>query len=144
MILRRKIFLQNRASYKITAATLFLSLVLVIIPSIAQQASFRNAPPSAAGDKNPYAGSASATAAGKQSYARNCAQCHGANRQGMGPAPALDTPAVRNAKPGEVFWFITTGKLSSGMPSWSQLSNRERWQLVTFLDSQPGVKAAAK
>jgi hypothetical protein len=30
------------------------------------------------------------------------------------------------------------------MPSWSQLSNRERWQIVTFLDSQPGVKAAAK
>jgi mono/diheme cytochrome c family protein len=144
MILRRRIFLQNRASYKITAATLFLSLVLVIIPALAQQASFRNAPPSAAGDKNPYSGSASAIAAGKQSYAKNCAQCHGANRQGMGPAPALDTPSVRNAKPGEVFWFITTGKLSSGMPSWSQLSNRERWQIVTFLDSPPSVKTVAK
>lgn len=136
--------MQNRALCKITAATLFLSLVLVIIPSFAQQTSFRNAPASAAGNKNPYAESASATAAGKQSYAKNCAQCHGANLQGMGPAPALDTASVRNAKPGELFWFISTGKLSSGMPSWSNLSQKERWQIVTFLDSRPGVKAAAK
>lgn len=136
--------MQNRAWYWITSATLFLSTFLFILPLIAQQATFRNAPPAAAADKNPYAGSASAAAAGKQLYAKNCAQCHGANGQGMGPAPALDTPSVRNAKPGELFWFITTGKMSSGMPSWSQLSKPQRWQIVTFLDSHPGTKTAAK
>ena len=137
--------MQNRASSWILSATLFLLTVLFILPSIAQQATFRNAPASAAADKNPYAGSASAAAAaGKQLYAKDCAQCHGANLQGMGPAPALDTPSVRSAKPGELLWFITTGKLSSGMPSWANLSVKERWQIVTFLDSRPATKTATK
>lgn len=136
--------MRNWASCWLTSAILFLSVVLLIIPSIAQQTTFRNAPASTASDKNPYAGSASAAAAGKDLYAKNCAQCHGNKRQGMGPAPALDSSSVRNAKPGEVFWFITTGKLSSGMPSWSQLSFKERWQIVTFLQSRPGGAAATK
>jgi mono/diheme cytochrome c family protein len=108
------------------------------------QSTFRNAPASAAADKNPYAGTPAAAAAGKKLYAQNCAQCHGNNLQGMGPAPALDTASVRNARPGELLWFITTGKLSSGMPSWSQLSKQQRWQIVTFLDSPSGAKTASK
>ena len=94
--------------------------------------------------KNPYQGNPAATATGKKLYAQNCAQCHGAKLQGMGPAPALDSAKVREAKPGEVFWFITTGKLESGMPSWSGLPKTQRWQIVTFLQSQPTEKAAAK
>lgn len=118
--------------------------ILALPLAVFAQSTFRNAPASTAADKNPYSGSSSAAAAGKQLYAKNCAQCHGANRQGMGPAPALDTQSVRNAKPGEVFWFITTGKLSSGMPSWSNLSKQQRWQIVTFVQSGPGTKAATK
>jgi mono/diheme cytochrome c family protein len=94
--------------------------------------------------KNPYTGSAAAAIAGKKVYAQNCAQCHGNNLQGMGPAPALDTPEVRHAKAGELFWFISTGKLTSGMPSWSNLPKQQRWQLVTFLESLGNEKAAAK
>lgn len=86
--------------------------------------------------KNPYAGSASAAAAGKKLYSSNCAQCHGNNRQGMGPAPALDSQEVRAAKPGELFWFITNGKPSSGMPAWPTLSKQQKWQIVTFLQSK--------
>ena len=126
----------------------FLPVIVVtigILPIVMlAQSTFRNAPPSAAGDKNPYAGNATAAAAGKKLYAQDCAQCHGNNLQGMGPAPALDTASVRKAKPGELFWFITTGKLSSGMPSWSQLSKQQRWQLVTFLESAPAAKSASK
>jgi hypothetical protein len=62
----------------------------------------------------------------------------------MGPAPALDTAAVHNAKPGELYRFISTGKLESGMPSWSNLPKQQRWQIVTFLQSQANQKAAAK
>jgi mono/diheme cytochrome c family protein len=94
--------------------------------------------------KNPYTGSATAAIAGKKVYAQNCAQCHGNNLQGMGPAPSLDTPEVRHAKAGELFWFISTGKLTSGMPSWSNLPKQQRWQLVTFLESLGNEKAAAK
>ena len=126
-------------------AVLILPLALfLIIPSVAQQPTFRNAPPSAASDKNPYTGNAAASAAGKKLYAQDCAQCHGNNLQGMGPAPALDTASVHNAKPGELFWFITTGKLSSGMPSWTNLTKQQRWQIVTLLQSHGGDKTAAK
>ncbi len=109
----------------------------------AQSSSFRNAPPSAATTKNPYP-STSAAAAGKKLYAQNCAQCHGANLRGMGPAPALDSTSVRSAKPGELFWFITKGKLESGMPSWANLPQPERWQIITFLQSPGSTKTAAK
>ncbi len=131
----------------IPSAWLLISTILIlfgIATAVAQQPAFRNAPASAATDKNPYAGSASAAAAGKKLYAQNCAQCHGNNLQGLGPAPALDTPSVRKAKSGELFWFITTGKLSSGMPSWSSLPKAQRWQIVTFLESRPAVKTATK
>jgi mono/diheme cytochrome c family protein len=94
--------------------------------------------------RNPYAGSVTAAAGGKKLYAQDCAQCHGNDLQGMGPAPALDTPAVRKAKAGEMFWFISTGKLASGMPSWSNLPTQQRWQIVTFIESRSNQKAAAK
>ena len=111
--------------------------------SAAQNSGFRNAPPSAAQMKNPYQ-TASAAAAGKKLYLLNCAQCHGNNLQGIGPAPALDRAPIQNAKPGELFWFITKGKLESGMPSWSNLSQQQRWQIVTFLEPPGNTKAAAK
>src|ERR1035441_283253 len=79
--------------------------------------------------KNPYQ-SASAAAAGRKLYAQNCAQCHGSNLRGIGPAPALDGTPIKNAKPGEIFWFITKGKLESGMPSWASLPQQQRWQIV--------------
>ena len=133
-------------TYRFLAVTaLFvLETILAMTLSVAQQPTFRNAPVSAAGMKNPYTGSAVAASAGKKLYAQDCAQCHGNNLQGMGPAPALDSASVRQAKAGELFWFISTGKLASGMPSWSQLPKQQRWQLVTFLESGPGDKASAK
>jgi mono/diheme cytochrome c family protein len=126
------------------AAILAVGMLGWITPSAAQQSSFRNAPASAAEMKNPYAGSATAATAGKKLYAQDCAQCHGNNLQGMGPAPELDTPAVHKATAGELFWFISTGKLTSGMPSWSNLPRPQRWQIVTFLESRANQKTAAK
>ncbi len=110
----------------------------------AQNFSFRNAPASAAEMKNPYKSASAAAVAGKKLYALNCAQCHGGNLQGIGPAPSLNRAPVKNAKPGELFWFITKGKLESGMPSWANLPQQQRWQIVTFLESQGNTKAAAK
>jgi mono/diheme cytochrome c family protein len=117
----------NYAVVAMTAAILFMTL-----NGFAQ--SFRDAPASAAEMKNPYAGDASAAAGGKKLYAQNCAQCHGNNLQGMGPAPTLLSSSVKNAKPGELFWFVTNGNLNKGMPSWSQLPKPQRWQIVTFLE----------
>ncbi len=117
------------------AIFLIAASILYIAPAIAAQ-SFRNAPASAAQMTNPYAGNAQAAAGGKKLYAQNCAQCHGNNLQGMGPAPALLSASAKKAKPGELFWFITNGNLNNGMPSWSQLPKQQRWQIVTFLESK--------
>jgi mono/diheme cytochrome c family protein len=136
----------------ISRAHIFFTLVAIMIVgaalwlapcAAAQNSSFRNAPISAAEMKNPNK-SASAAAAGKKLYSLNCSQCHGSNLQGIGPAPSLDRAQVKNAKPGELFWFITTGKLESGMPSWANLPQQQRWQIVTFLESQGNTKDAAK
>ncbi len=106
----------------------------------AQNASFHSAPAAAAQANNPYSGNAQAAAGGKKLYAQNCAQCHGNNLQGMGPAPTLLSKSVKSAPPGEMFWFITNGDLNKGMPSWTQLPKQQRWQIVTFLEQQNATK----
>ncbi len=144
--------MKNGVDLVISRAHILFTLVAILIVgaalwlapgAAAQNSGFRNAPASAAEAKNPYK-SASAAAAGKKLYALNCAQCHGSNLQGIGPAPSLDRAPIQNAKPGELFWFITKGKLESGMPSWANLSQQERWQIVTFLESRGNTKADAK
>jgi mono/diheme cytochrome c family protein len=102
----------------------------------AHEAPFRKAPASYQEMSNPYQGRAQAAAAGKKLYGQNCAQCHGANLQGIGPAPALDGESVKGAKPGALFWFISIGNVASGMPSWSGLPKNQLWQIVTFLQTQ--------
>ena len=83
------------ANYAIVAMA---AAVLSITPNGFAQ-SFRNAPASAEEMKNPYAGDAQAAAGGKKLYAQNCAQCHGNDLQGMGPAPTLTSAPVKNASP---------------------------------------------
>ena len=112
-----------------------LGIGLLIAASLMAQ-TFRNAPSSTTEMKNPYAGDAQAAAGGRKLYAQNCAQCHGNNLQGIGPAPALMGGAVKSATAGELFWFITNGDLNKGMPSWPQLSEQQRWQIVTFLKAK--------
>ncbi len=119
-------------------------MAIAMVTAWAQVARFRNAPESASAMKNPYAGNAGAAAAGQKLYALNCAMCHGKSLQGMGPSPALDSASVRNAKPGELFWFITHGKPDSGMPLWGNLPKNQRWEIVSFLQAKPVAKQAAK
>ena len=119
------------------AAGFTVGMLFSVAPwAFTQNPGFRNAPASAAQMKNPYSGDAQVAAGGKKLYFQNCAQCHGNNLQGIGPAPTLLSPKVKNAKPGEVFWFITNGDLNNGMPSWTQLLKQQRWQIVTFLESK--------
>jgi len=127
--------------YLTLVATLFLSaLAGIAVPLAAQNSKFHSAPASAAQTANPYSHDPEAAAGGKKLYSQNCAQCHGNNLQGMGPAPTLMSANVKNAAPGELFWFITSGDLNKGMPSWSQLPKQQRWQIVTFLESRNAGK----
>ena len=130
---------RQRKSFVSVAACL-VALLAGAVSLAGQGQAFRNAPATAAKDKNPYAGNADAAAGGKKIYNQNCAQCHGNNLQGMGPAPTLLSDHVKNAVPGELFWFITNGDLNKGMPGWPQLPKQQRWQVVTYLETKNGGK----
>jgi mono/diheme cytochrome c family protein len=109
---------------------------LFLIPSLrAQDAGFHHAPSSAAARKNPLAGKHAAAAAGERVYASKCSKCHGAGGHGTGIVPSLAKGRAQKAKVGELFWFITQGDEDNGMPSWASLSDKERWQVVTYIKS---------
>ena len=114
---------------------------LLIFPAsqlVAQDAHFHNAPASSNQLKNPYAGQPAAAAAGARVYATNCGSCHGVKGRGTGNIPQLSEGPTQSASDGEVFWFITNGAVDNGMPSWASLSERQRWQIVTYLKSLKG------
>ncbi|MGA8619342.1 MAG: PQQ-dependent sugar dehydrogenase [Candidatus Sulfotelmatobacter sp.] len=96
---------------------------------------FHNAPDSAKAMKNPYERDSAAVQAGKRLYARNCLSCHGRNGEGSGNVPSLIDGRLESATPGEVFWFITKGDKDNGMPSWAQLPEKQRWQIVSYVKS---------
>jgi len=124
----------TRSSF-LTAVMCAIVWIFLAVWLYAQDAQFHDAPPSSIHLKNPYAGQPTAVSAGSRLYATNCGSCHGSHGQGNGAMPALSQGPTQSASDGEVFWFITTGAVDKGMPSWSVLSERQRWQLVTYLKS---------
>lgn len=123
------------AGTTIKTFVLFFGAILTAPLLMAQDVNFHDAPATTAQWKNPVAGSSAAAKAGAAVYAAHCAKCHGANGEGSGNIAALRTGAAQQAPDGEVFWFITHGKISDGMPAWESLPKTERWQLVTFIKS---------
>jgi glucose/arabinose dehydrogenase len=127
---------------RISALTYFFTAVISTVPVIfpasiliAQDAHFHNAPASSNQLKNPYAGQHAAAVAGSKLYATNCGSCHGVGGRGTGNIPALSQGPTQSASDGEVFWFITTGSVDNGMPSWASMPEQKRWQIVTYLKS---------
>jgi mono/diheme cytochrome c family protein len=86
--------------------------------------------------ENPLAGKPDAAAAGGALYKDHCAQCHQANAQGDGKKkPSLRTEEVRSATDGDLEWFLRQGDLRHGMPSWSSLTQVQRWAIIAYLRS---------
>lgn len=112
-------------------AVMFALLLTVTLH--ADNKNFHDAPASAKAVKNPYEGQADAVTAGKALYARNCLACHGKSGQGTGNVPSLVDGKMEGVAPGEVFWFITKGDKDDGMPSWSALPEKQRWELVSYV-----------
>ncbi|HET7213681.1 MAG TPA: c-type cytochrome [Terriglobia bacterium] len=98
-------------------------------------AAFKDAPESASGMQNPYRGQAREVLAGKKLFHQYCVQCHGSNAEGRGNAPPLRSSVIQQTPDGVLYWFLKNGKLRAGMPSWSGLPPRQRWQIVSFLKS---------
>jgi len=111
------------------------------LPVAAQDANFHNAPQSSTELKNPHAGQRAAVKAGKSLYGMYCGACHGVNGRGTGNVPPLTRGPVQSVPAGEVFWFITQGSVSNGMPSWAKLPESERWQIVTYLQTLKNAQA---
>ena len=132
----RRTALRSHDRWILVAAAFFTFLFVLLIARLyAQDARFHNAPASSAQAKNPLAGQSSAASAGAKLYAANCGSCHGNNGQGSGNIPALKQHTIQSVPDGELFWFITNGSVQNGMPSWAQLPEQQRWEIVTFLKS---------
>jgi glucose/arabinose dehydrogenase/mono/diheme cytochrome c family protein len=114
------------------------TLLLTSIVSQAQDATFHSAPASAKQERNPFAGQQ--TGSEKSLYRLRCASCHGESGEGTGNIPALANGKTQSASDGELFWYITKGDLNNGMPSWAQLPQKERWQIVAHLRVLGGSK----
>ena len=113
---------------RMTAILFVLGIVGCLTGDVLQQA-----PPRVANMKNPFEGEEQARRAGAKLYARECSACHGADRQGLGKAPALNRPEALQASPGALFWVLQNGSLCRGMPSFAHLPEPQRWQIITFL-----------
>ncbi|HEY3233629.1 MAG TPA: c-type cytochrome [Polyangiaceae bacterium] len=109
----------------------FLSGILVCLPA-----------PAAQGDAK----------RGKETYEKNCAQCHGEEGGGDGPASQFMLPRPRVFKESNIYKFrttpsdalptdqdifkiITRGIPGTAMPSFASLAESDRWNLVAFVES---------
>ena len=127
----------HRRQKEMLLLLLFAGSVVLTVHS--QTGSFHDAPVSVEKDKNPYAGQADALQAGKQVYTRNCGVCHGVGGKGTGNVPPLANGKAQSAAAGAVFWYITRGDVDNGMPSWSALTEPQRWQVVSYIQSLKGT-----
>jgi len=109
---------------------------LGVVAPAQQGVHFAGVPAKDHGRLNPMAAKPDAVAAGAALYKAHCAECHQADARGDGAKkPSLRTPEVRSATDGDLEWFLRQGDLRHGMPSWSSLTQAQRWALVAYLRS---------
>ena len=90
---------------------------------------------------NPLKGKPDLLAGGAALFKDHCAQCHGRDAEGRAPdKPSLRSERIRMATDGDLEWFLRQGDLRGGMPSWSNLPQGQRWQLVLYLRSLDDAK----
>lgn len=94
------------------------------------------------GGKNPLARSAAAAAAGKKTFDSSCEECHGEGGRGA-RGPALATGHFQHGgKDWQLFETISEGIPGTQMPSFSWLTSKEIWQVITYVRSLSGTVAA--
>ena len=87
-------------------------------------------------EKNPFAGSAAASASGGRLYSQACQSCHGGGGRGGDRGPALNTGVfTRGGADGEIFLTIRNGVRGTQMPGFGGLKTEQLWHLVTYIRS---------
>ena len=78
---------------------------------------------------------------GAKLYSKECAPCHGTSGRGDGPqASQLSVPVAplglsdssRQSTPAEWYTLVTQGNLEKFMPPFSNLTDRQRWDVVAY------------
>ncbi|MFO0994217.1 MAG: c-type cytochrome [Hyphomicrobiales bacterium] len=79
---------------------------------------------------------------GRQVFRENCVVCHGESGHGDGPgagvlpiAPAdLAAPHTEDHTAGDMFWWISNGMPSGGMPGvGNAITDEDKWALITYI-----------
>ena len=97
--------------------------------------------PEAAKMKNPVAASAESIAAGKRTYTRMCAKCHGPEGKGDGEAAVGAQPADLTAKlvygssDGEIYSAIHDGTSKDMEGYGDRLQPNDIWNVVNYIQS---------
>ena len=131
----------NRVS---SALTIGFALALVGVVSVSAQNI--GGSPEGKKMKNPVAVTPASIAAGKASYTKNCAFCHGAEAKGDGkmapkdthPSDLTDAKWDRGATDGEIFQVIRLGAgpdmKMRGFPA-ARIADTDVWNIVNYLRS---------
>ncbi|MFO7812325.1 MAG: c-type cytochrome [Pelovirga sp.] len=93
-------------------------------------------------ERTPIVPNQESITSGKALYQQQCAQCHGDDGRGNGPAangleppPAnfLDLEHSSIYGPGEKYWIIGNGSGETGMPAFQDIDPVDRWHLVNYI-----------
>jgi anaerobic selenocysteine-containing dehydrogenase len=142
----------GRRRWRVSAAavtgTVAMSLAAIAVgqaPPPPDPARIAQAAPPSLIPSTPRPASPELLALGRRLYDKQCAACHGADGRGAGEAAYLLYPKPRNFVDGayrlvstwervptdeDLYRTISRGMPGSAMPSWSHLSEEERWALV--------------
>ena len=121
-----------------------LCLFMILVMPLAAMTLADQGSPEAAKIKNPVAASPESIAAGKQTYTRYCAVCHGITAEGGSgsdispPAPDLtDKEWKRGSSDGEIFAVIKNGvQPDLFMEPWGdRIKDDQIWNVVNYLRS---------
>ena len=112
---------------------LLMAGITVAAAMLAQSSDAWHAPAEASKKQNPYKNKPELAAGGKKIFTRNCAVCHAAGKDQVGPH--LERRETQAQSDGELFWKITNGNARTAMPSFSSLPDGQRWQLVLYIRS---------
>jgi|SRR5450759_4554124 mono/diheme cytochrome c family protein len=100
---------------------------------------------------NPFAHDPSSISNGLDHYKENCVGCHAAKgvdtseiAKGLNPAPPmLDMVDTQKLSDGELFWVVSNGIRSTGMPAFSPTHQPDEiWKIVAFVRHLPQLTDA--